>query len=129
MQQHLQRLDGVAKAEVSLRDGHVTITPKPDALLDPYQILKATYDSGVSVTEMEITATGTIVQSPAGLELRVNAKQLFEIVPNAGMAQLKPGSSRVLVKGILYRQPPGKGKPKPPTSGLKLEITESKDVE
>lgn len=136
MQQHLQRLDGVAKAEVSLRDGHVTITPKPDASLDPYLILKATYDSGVTVAEMAITVSGEIVQTGGALALHVNARQSFEISPGAIAEQLKSAATRgdasaaprVTVKGILYRKPPGKGKPKMPTTGLKLEITESNDV-
>ena len=135
MQQHLQRLDGVAKAEVSLRDGHVTVTPKSESALDPYLILKATYDSGVSVAEMQITATGTIELVSGVLQLRLNAKQSFEIVPNAQAEKLKlsadnPGTvaARVTVRGFLYRKPAGGAKAKMPTGILKLEITEVKNA-
>ena len=131
MQQHLQRLDGVAKAEVSLREGQVVITPKAEASLDPYQVLKATYDSGVTVTEMEVTASGTVVRSAEGLELRVTPRQSFAISSggDAGkLADFAGTEKRVTVKGILYRKPPGKGKQKSPTSGLKLEITEIVDA-
>lgn len=131
MQQHLQRLDGVAKAEVSLRDGQVVITPKPEASLDPYRILKATYDSGVTVTEMQVAASGTVAAAADQLELRVTAQQSFPLVPNAQTEKLKAAagtSSRVAVKGMLYRKPTGGGKQKLPTSGLKLEITEPPDV-
>ena len=63
MQQHLQRLDGVAKVEVSLLDGRVVIFPKDGAALDPANILKATYDSGVSVVELGITGSGSLEES------------------------------------------------------------------
>ena len=131
MQQHLQRLDGVAKAEVSLRDGRVVITPKPEASLDPYLILKATYDSGVTVTEMQIAASGTVEQSADSLELRTSSKQSLPLVQNAQSEKLKAmagAPDRVSVEGIFYRKPAGSGKAKIPASGLKLEIVKSSDV-
>ncbi|MSO21169.1 MAG: hypothetical protein EXQ56_12065 [Acidobacteria bacterium] len=111
----------------------MTVTPKSDSALDPYLILKATYDSGVSVAEMEITATGTIEQVSGALQLRLNAKQSFEIVPNSPAEKLsadKPGATaaRVTVRGFLYRKPAGGGKAKMPTGNLKLEITEVKNA-
>ena len=58
MKQHLGRQVGVQNVEVSLRDGKVDITPKEDGRIDPAQLLKATYDSGVSVAEMDMTVRG-----------------------------------------------------------------------
>lgn len=130
MQQHLQRLDGVAKADVSLRDGNVVITAKPEASLDPYKILKAAYDGGVSVTEMRITSTGTVSQSGQTLYWQPADKQSFEITPGSQAEKLRPSAGsglRRMVQGILYRKPPGTGKPKLPAAGLKLEITEIGD--
>ena len=130
MQQHLQRLDGVAKADVSLRDGHVTVYPKPDAALDPYRILKATYDSGVSVAEMEMTASGTIERSASALSFRVNNRQSFMITPNALSEKLQAQAPdrKAAIRGRLYQKPPGSGKPKGPPAELKLELLEVKDA-
>ncbi len=56
MKQHLGRQSGVQNVEVSLMDGKVEITPKEDGQIDPAQLLKATYDSGVTAAEMDMTA-------------------------------------------------------------------------
>ncbi len=78
MQQHLERQSGVQKAVVSLRDGIVEVTPKEDGEIDPSQLLKATYDSGVTVAEMDMTATGHVIRLPSGeLGLRVVAESLL----------------------------------------------------
>jgi hypothetical protein len=63
VKQHLGRQSGVQKVEVSLLDGAVDITPKEDGQIEPAGLLKATYDSGVSVAEMDITARGKIVKA------------------------------------------------------------------
>ena len=56
MKQHLQRQSGVANVDVSLIDGKVDVTPTEDGQIEPAQLLKATYDSGVSVAELDMTA-------------------------------------------------------------------------
>ena len=122
MQQHLQRLDGVAKAEVSLLDGRVTVFPKPGAALDPSRILKAAYDSGVSVVEMEMTASGSLQDSGQGLVFRPTSQQSFAVNPNALTEKFKPlGSSGrdVSIRARLYQAPPGGAKSKDPPKGLK----------
>ena len=58
MKQHLGRQSGVQKVEVSLLDGKVDVTPKEDGQIDPVQLLKATYDSGVTAAEMDMSARG-----------------------------------------------------------------------
>ena len=55
MKQHLGRQSGVQNVEVSLIDGKVEITPKEDGQIDPAQLLKATYDSGVTAAEVDIS--------------------------------------------------------------------------
>ena len=129
MQQHLQRLDGVAKAEVSLLDGRVTVYPKEGASLDPYRILKATYDSGVSVAEMEMTASGQLQESGGNLLFMINNQQSFGVTPNALSERLKaqaqaPGDRHVSLRGRLYQKPPGGGKPKTLPEQLRIEILE-----
>jgi len=62
VKQHLGRQSGVQNVEVSLIDGKVEITPKEDGQIDPLQLLKATYDSGVTAAEMDVTARGKIVK-------------------------------------------------------------------
>jgi len=54
VKQHLGRQSGVQKVDVSLIDGKVDVTPKEDGQIDPAQLLKAVYDSGVTVAEMEL---------------------------------------------------------------------------
>lgn len=56
MKQHLGRQSGVQNVEVSLIDGKVQVTPNDDGQIDPAQLMKATYDSGVSVAEMDVVA-------------------------------------------------------------------------
>ena len=83
MKQHLGRQSGVQKVEVSLIDGKVDITPKEDGQIDPAALLKATYDSGVSVAEMDITARGKIVKDASGsLAIQVAPDRTFEFAPN-----------------------------------------------
>ena len=91
MQQHLKRQAGVQDAVVSLRDGKVDITPKEDGSIDPSQLLKATYDSGVTVAEMDMTGTGRVIHLPSGeLALQVQPNRTFAITPNELSRRLEP---------------------------------------
>ena len=126
MQQHLQRQSGVQKAEVSLRDGTVQITPKEDGQIDPAQLLKATYDSGVTVAEMDVTAEGRVVKDASGaLAFQVEPNRSWVITPNdqsQSLAGLAGSPSKITVKGQLYLK---SGKKKAdPSVPLKLLITE-----
>ena len=127
MQQHLRRQDGVAKVDVSLVDGKVAIHPKNDSRFDPAAIFKAVYDSGVSVAEMTIIASGLVAKDPAkGLVFEISNTQTFEVRPNDISQKLKDeiGSGKTLkVRGLLYRKPKGKAGRKPPFS-MPLEILE-----
>jgi len=115
VQQHLGRQSGVQKVEVSLRDGKVDVTPKQDGQVDPAQLLKATYDSGVTVAEMDVTARGKIVKDSAGnLALQVEPNRSFALVPSdlsKGLEPLVDSSTVVTVHGQLYKKPEGKKKP------------------
>ncbi|HKT46613.1 MAG TPA: hypothetical protein VJP87_03745 [Candidatus Acidoferrales bacterium] len=132
MQQHLGRQAGVQKVEVSLLDGKVQITPKDDGQIDPDELMKATYDSGVTVAEMDVIARGTITKDSAGvLTLQVEPNRSFEIVPNDrshGLEPLAGTGSRVTVHGVLFEKPPGKKKQKPPKP-LKLTVLEIQEKE
>ncbi len=112
MQQHLGRLDGVAKAEVSLASGKAVIYPKSDGTIDPVLILKATYDSGVTVAEMTMTASGRLVKdSQKGLVFQVAPNQSFEVEPNelAKRIEVLAGVDNTLtLRGRLYKKPAGK---------------------
>lgn len=126
MQQHLQRQSGVQKAEVSLRDGKVQITPKEDGQIDPVQLMKATYDSGVTVAEMDVTAEGRVVKDASGaLAFQVEPNRSWVITPNEqsrSLAELAGTPSKITVTGQLYLK---SGKKKADSSvPLKLSITE-----
>ena len=127
MQQHLERQSGVQKAVVSLRDGIVEVTPKEDGEIDPSQLLKATYDSGVTVAEMDMTATGHVIRLPSGeLGLRVEPNRSFAISPNELSKQLDAlveSGAEVTVRGQLYTKADGKKKGQAPAA-LKLLILE-----
>ena len=83
MKQHLGRQSGVQKVDVNLLDGRVDITPKEDGRIDPAQLLKATYDSGVTVAEMDVTARGKIVKDSSGsLALQVEPNRSLAFAPN-----------------------------------------------
>lgn len=128
MKQHLGRQSGVQSVEVSLIDGKVEIVPKQDGRIDPPQLLKAVYDSGVTVAEMDITARGKIVKDGSGsLVLNVDANQSFTIAPNElskELEQLANSPTMVTVSGQLYKKPQGKKKPKLVTSApLKLLVS------
>ena len=129
MKQHLRRQSGVANVDVSLIDGKVEVTPKEDGQIEPAQLLKATYDSGVSVAELDITATGKIVKDTSGnLSLQVNPNQSFVIAPNELSKGLEPlvDSATVTVRGQLYKKPAGKQKKADASAPLKLLIFEVK---
>jgi hypothetical protein len=126
VQQHLQRQSGVQKAEVSLRDGKVQITPKEDGQIDPVQLLKATYDSGVTVAEMDVTAEGRVVKDASGaLAFQVEPNRSWVITPNdqsRSLAELAGTPSKITVTGQLFLK---SGKKKAdPSVPLKLLITE-----
>ena len=129
MKQHLQRQSGVANVDVSLIDGKVEVTPKENGQIEPAGLLKATYDSGVSVAELDITATGKIVKDTSGnLSLQVNPNQSFVIAPNELSKGLEPlvDSATVTVRGQLYKKPAGKQKKADASAPLKLLIFEVK---
>jgi hypothetical protein len=127
VKQHLGRQSGVQQVEVSLLDGKVEITPNEDGQIEPAQLLKATYDSGVSVAEMDITARGKITKDNSGtISLQVKPNQAFPIMPNELSQTLEPFAgtdAEVTVRGRLYQKPPGKKKAEPALP-LKLAILE-----
>ena len=129
MKQHLGRQSGVQSVEVSLIDGKVEIVPKEDGRIDPPQLLKAVYDSGVSVAEMNATISGKLAKDASdALLLNVNPQQSFAIVPNDVSKELEPlanSPATVTVRGQLYKKPTGKKKTKPDISApLKLLISD-----
>lgn len=129
MKQHLGRQSGVQSVDVSLIDGKVEIVPKEDGRLDPRQLLKAVYDSGVSVAEMEITARGKIATDASGnVVLNVNPNQSFAIASNNLSKELEPlaGSAiAITVRGQLYKKAESKTKRKPDMSvPLRLFVLE-----
>lgn len=125
MQKSLERQAGVAKALVSLRDGTAEVTPKDDGEVDPRRMLKATYDSGVTVAEMDAIVSGQVVRTAEGLTLEYGAGRSFAIVPNQMSAQLEPlaGSKTVVtLRGRLFQKSQAKKKQIP--KELKLFILE-----
>ena len=127
MKQHLGRQSGVQNVEVSLIDGKVQITPKEDGRIDPPQLLKAVYDSGVSVAEMDVIARGKIVKDSSGsLALQLEPNQSFQLAPNdlsSGLESLAGSPTIVTVRGQLYKKPAGKKKADT-SAPLKLLILE-----
>jgi hypothetical protein len=126
VKQHLGRQSGVQSVDVSLIDGKVEITPKEDGRIDPAQLMKATYDSGVSVAELYLTARGKIVKDDSGnLALQVAPNQSFAITANDLSKTLEPmaGSpTAVTIRGQLYKK---SGKKKPDLAApLKLLVLE-----
>ena len=127
MKQHLGRQSGVQNVEVSLIDGKVEVTPKEDGQIDPAQLLRATYDSGVTTAEMNVTARGKIVKDASGgFALQVAPNQSFALTPNElskGLEALADTQTMATVRGQLYKKPAGKKKADPSAS-LKLLILE-----
>ena len=127
MKQHLGRQSGVQNVEVSLLDGKVDVTPKEDGQIDPARLLKATYDSGVTAAEMDMTARGKIVKDALGsLALQVAPNRSFALVPNdlsKGLELLADSPTMVTVRGQLYKKPAGKKKADS-SAPLKLLILE-----
>lgn len=127
MKQHLGRQSGVQTVEVSLLDGKVEVTPKEDGQIDPAQLLKATYDSGVTAAEMDMTARGKIVKdSLGGIALQVEPNRSFALTPNElskGLEALADSPTAVTVRGQLYKRPAGKKKAAS-SAPLKLLILE-----
>ena len=114
MKQHLGRQSGVQNVEVSLIDGKVEITPQEDGQVDPGHLMKATYDSGVSVAELDMIARGKVVKdSSENLVLQVQPNRSFVLASNElskGLEALAGSSTLVTVRGQLYKKPAGKKK-------------------
>ena len=127
MKQHLGRQSGVQTVEVSLIDGKVEVTPKEDGQIDPAQLLRATYDSGVTAAEMNMTARGRIVKDTSGsLALQVAPNRSFALTPNElskGLEALADTATMVTVRGQLYKKSTGKKK-MDPSALLKLVLLE-----
>jgi hypothetical protein len=127
VKQHLGRQSGVQKVDVSLIDGKVDVTPKEDGQIDPSQLLKATYDSGVTVAEMDMIARGRIVKDPSGgIALQFEPTRSFAIAPNEMSKELESlaGSATiVMIRGELYKKAAGKKKADA-SAPLKLLILE-----
>jgi hypothetical protein len=129
VKQHLGRQSGVQSVDVTLIDGKVEIVPKDDGRIDPQHLLKAVYDSGVSVAEMDVTVRGRVAKNPSGnLALNVSPNQTFAMATNElskELERLADSASTVTVRGQLYKKPEGKKKPKPdPSAPLKLLVLE-----
>jgi hypothetical protein len=128
VKQHLGRQSGVQKVEVILRDGTVDVTPKEDGQIDPAQLLKATYDSGVTAAEMDMTARGKIVKDSSGnFALQVEPNRSFAFAPNELSKSLESFAgtqTMVTVRSQLYKKPAGKKKTDPtvPLTLLVLEV-------
>jgi hypothetical protein len=114
VKQHLGRQSGVQSVDVSLIDGKVDVVPKEDGQIDPAQLLKAVYDSGVTVAEMGVTARGKIVKDSSGnFALQVSPNLSFAITPNDLLKiveALADSSAVITIRGELYRKPAGKKK-------------------
>jgi hypothetical protein len=127
VKQHLGRQSGVQNVEVSLIDGKVQVTPKEDGQIDPVQLIKATYDSGVTVAEMDVVAQGKITKDSTGnLSLQVEPNRSFVFDSNElskGLEPLAGSQTVVTVRGQLYKKPPGKKKTDSSAS-LKLLLLE-----
>ena len=127
MKQHLGRQSGVEKVEVSLLDGKVDVTPKEDGQIDPAQLLKATYDSGVTAAQMDVTARGKVIKDALGaLSLQVEPNRSFVLTPNElskGLETIAGTATVVTVRGELYKKPAGKKKADP-SIALKLLLLE-----
>jgi len=121
----------VQKAEVSLRDGTVQITPKEDGQIDPAHLLKAIYDSGVTATEMDVTAEGRVVKDASGeLAFHFEPNRSWVITPNdqsRSLADVANTPSKITVTGQLYLKS-GKKKANPAVP-LKLLITKIQKTE
>ena len=110
-------------------NGTADVTPKEDGQIDPVKLLGVTYDSGVTVAEMDMTAEGKIVKDASGnLALQVEPNRSFELAPNelsSGLESLAGTQTTVTVRGQLYKEPAGKKKKKVDTPvPLKLLILE-----
>jgi hypothetical protein len=127
VKQSLGRQSGVQNVEVSLLDGKVDVIPKEDGQIDPAQLLKATYDSGVSVAELDMIARGKIVKDSSGnFDIQVAPNRSFSIAPNElskGLVPLLDSPTLVTVRGQLYKKPAGKKKADA-SAPLKLLILE-----
>jgi hypothetical protein len=128
VKQHLGRQSGVQTVDVSLIDGKVEVTPKEDGQIDPAQLLKATYDSGVTAAEMDMTARGKVVKDSTGsVAFQVEPNRSFALSPNELSKELEAlagTQTMVTVRGQLYKKSPGKKKPdaSAPLKMLVLEV-------
>jgi hypothetical protein len=110
----------------------VEITPKSDGRIDPIELLKATYDSGVSVAEMSMIARGQIVKNASGgIALQVQTSQSFPIFQNELSRQLETmadSGGYVTIRGLIYQKQKSQKKQTLPTS-LTVTVVEIQQKE
>jgi hypothetical protein len=97
----------------------VEITPANGDAIDPIQILKATYDSGVSVAEMNFVANGQIKKNSAGGIMFQSSSKSFPIIPNDLSKQLESftdSAKSVTIKGLIYQKQKNQKKQTLPSS-------------
>ena len=107
MQQHLGRLEGVARVDVSLAEGKVAILAKEDSRLDPAKVFKATYDSGVSVVEMTMEATGWLERDSKNvLIFRTSSTQVYPVIASDILKPLGEirSDQRFFVRARLFKK-------------------------
>jgi hypothetical protein len=112
VKQHLGRQSGVQNVEVSLIDGRDVIL-KEDGQIDPAQLLKPTYDSGVSVAELDMTARGKVVKDLSGnlaLQVEPNRTCLPQMNYPKGLNRLWVHRRRSPFADSCTRSPQGKRK-------------------
>jgi copper chaperone CopZ len=124
VQQHLGRLEGVARVDVSLAEGKVAIVAKEDTRLDPAQVFKATYDSGVSVVEMTMEATGSFDHDSKSVLFRTAGTQTYPVIESdllKPFGEIHP-DERFFVRARLFKKV---GRQQPKTLGaVRLELIE-----
>jgi hypothetical protein len=127
VKQHLGRQSGVQNVEVNLLDGKVEVTPKEDGQVDPAQLVKATYDSGVTLAEMRITARGRLREEPGkGWVFEISPTKVYPVTPNEQLKPLQTAPEPVTLTGILYRKPAKKlKKNEPPVFRLEILTAET----
>ena len=108
----LQKIDGVAKVEVSLNAGDANIRLEPTNRVSVEQIREAIRKNGFTPKEAEVTVVGKLVERGGRLVLEVSGPNVTLALsgPRAGELQAMAGTV-VVLGGLVPEAPPGSKAP------------------
>ncbi len=115
VEKKLKRVKGVGSMDIRMQEGTVTLTAEQGQSIDFAEVPGAIKDSGFSMRQMKLVASGTIIEEDGDLFLRYEGPGKRLALKNVGPALRNKLtiSKTVIVKGDVTGKPGGPWSLKP----------------